>query len=532
MKRLLSLLSCLLLAAVAHSQNIHPDYHDGQLFLKWQENTPRQLPNWQKGEDIQKLAEFPEIQALLTQFDVQQIQKPFRTQHPTLQTIHQIRFGNASDIASFLRQLQAITGIEYAEAVPIMRMDYNPNDVSWLQWHLDRIESPAAWDFTKGKSSIKVAIVDDGMRTTHEDLGPKLYVNPNEIPGNGIDDDNNGFIDDISGWDAADNDNDPLPPGGNAFGHGTHVGGIAAAATDNGVGIASIGFNVSLIPCKTKLDANTGNPNLDNTYGGLDYAITIGADVVNMSFGGSYSLTFASLCNVAYDSSIVLVASAGNDGQQIAKYPAGYNHVISVGSTDLSDGKSGFSNFHQTIDVMAPGSNIYSCTASSNSSYGFNSGTSMSSPLVAGLCALVLSLDSTLTPEQVEACLKAGCENIDTQNPNYVGLMGAGRINARQTLDCVANPVAVSSANMQEGFQLWPQPASGSCHFQCSIGQPGTLQIDLLDLQGRQLQTLFSQTVQSGIQSHSLTLPILPIGVYILRINQPEGIQYRKIQLL
>lgn len=521
MKRLLILCIPILLLSNAFGQTVWPDYHDGQAFVKWTPGTAQGIPNWHKGEDPKIFSEFPEILPLLSRYDIQSIEKPFRTQHPNLQSIREIRFGNASMIREFLADFEALAGVEYAEAVPIMRLHYTPNDVSWLQWHLSKIEANAAWDFTKGSSSVLVAIVDDGIRSTHEDLAPNLYVNPNEIPGNGIDDDNNGFTDDVSGWDAADNDNNPDSPTTGGFGHGTHVAGIAAAATDNGTGIASIGFNVSIVPCKTKLDANTSN-NLDNTYGGLDYAITIGADVVNMSFGGQYSLTFAALVNVAYDSNMVLVASAGNNNQQVSSYPAGYNHVISVGSTDLSDNKSSFSNYHQTIDVMAPGSNIYSCTIGSDQSYGFMSGTSMSGPVVAGLCALMRSIAPDLSPDDLESCLKASCDNIDAQNPTYVGLMGAGRINARKALDCLVNPVGTAEVSTWE-CNVWPNPAQDQVQIAISSSGTGMAEITLIDMMGKSMILPIAFQMNGGKNEFTLPLNGIPVGLYLIKVKSIEG---------
>lgn len=520
------------------AQQVHPDYHDGRIFLKIDLDQTTPLPEWQAGQSESVLPHHPQVRDLIAGFAIRRIEKTFRSADPRLNNIWEITFSHAEEVSAFIHELEAISYVTYAERVPLMRLDYNPDDVNFLQWHLNTIDAAAAWDITTGNPNVVVAIVDDAMRTSHEDLAPRVYVNPGEIPGNGLDDDGNGYIDDVSGWDAADNDNDPTPPAGandNTFSHGTHVGGIAGAATDNGVGIASVGFNVSLLPCKSKLDSTIGNNLLDNTYRALEYAMLAGADVANMSFGGTgFSFTYQSLVNVCHDSGLVMIASAGNDGNQVGRYPASYNHVISVGSTDLNDNKSSFSNYHQTTDVMAPGSFIYSTLAGADDSYGFNSGTSMSAPVVSGLAGLVRSLDSTLTPDEVEAFIKCGCENIDSQNPDYVGFMGAGRVNAANTLDCILNPVAVDPENeiMQLG-SVFPNPTSGIVHVKAHFSARTPLDIAVYDLAGSQVATLFHGEAAPGAFHLNTQIPesLVP-GLYLIKIEGAGFSITRKLEVL
>ncbi|MCL4103839.1 UNVERIFIED_CONTAM: hypothetical protein GTU68_029156 [Idotea baltica] len=201
---------------------------------------------------------------------------------------------------------------------------------------------------------------------------------------------------------------------------------------------------------KSKLDATSGG-SLQAPYQGVQYVIATGADVINMSWGGpSYSATYQALFNLAYANGIVNVAAAGNSSTSAPMYPASYDHVISVGATDPSDAKASFSNFGATIDVMAPGSNIYSTLAGSNSSYGNLSGTSMASPLVAGLAGLMLSYDPTLDPDGLEDCLENTCDNINALNPNFIGSIGAGRINAREAMACLKPISAVFTEDFSQ----------------------------------------------------------------------------------
>jgi gliding motility-associated-like protein len=357
---------------------------------------------------------------------------------PSMHNILLLEFINSKADSNVLNMLNAIHGVEYCEFVPNYQLFATPNDPKFsIQWNLDIINAKKAWDLETGNSSVKIAIIDDAVLLDHEDLQTKIWINPKEIPVNGIDDDKNGYIDDVNGWDAANIDNDPNPknPSNSYFSHGTHVAGIAAGATNNSIGIASIGYACSIIPVKIGLDQNS---NLTNAYKGVEYAIAIKADVINMSWGGSvYSQTYQKLFDITNSEGIVCVAAAGNSSSTIPMYPASYNHVISVASSTSLDMLSNFSNYGNTIDVIAPGSDILSTLAGGISSYGTYSGTSMASPLVAGLCGLMRSNYKNMPPDDLEVCLKSSCDNINALNPNYIGQIGAGRINALKAIQCL-----------------------------------------------------------------------------------------------
>jgi subtilisin family serine protease len=438
-----------------------------------------------------------------------------------LDLTYQIRFEEKAGVMNLLQDLAALPEVEYAERCPLYYTTYTPNDLHSFQWHLSRIEAENAWDFCMGSPEVVLAVVDDAMRVTHEDLAPVIWTNPNEIDGNGLDDDGNGFIDDMHGADVADDDNDPMPPAGASnfvFSHGTHVSGIAVAATDNGTGIASIGFNVRLMPVKTKFDSTISSGGLEATAEGLDYAISTGADVINMSFGGGgASSTWQGMINAGYYKGVTFVAAAGNDNLFKQFFPAAYNHVISVASTDISDKKSSFSNYHYSVDVSAPGSGIYSSVAGGDANYDWMSGTSMSSPLTAGLCALILSADTSLTPDQVEHCLTAGCVNIDALNPGYAGFLGWGRINAANSLACA------SGVSREEGNTLtatigeaFPQPAQDEVIFAGEFQLTSHVEVTLMDMQGRLLADLFSGTVEKGTHIFRCSRnPEISAGMYL-----------------
>ncbi len=412
--------------------NSGEEYISGQLFVKVNNNSSESLL-YPSPDDT-----YPNgLEELLKKFRITDISKACIIDDPKLSRTYLIRFNKNKRVQELINGFSRLDYIEYAEKVPLYKTSLTPNDLHPNQWHLPQILAEAAWDITTGSASVVIAIVDDAVLLSHEDLAPVIWVNPGEIPGNGIDDEPNGYIDDINGWDAADNDNDPNPvnPTNSYFTHGTHCAGIAAAATDNGIGIASVSYNVKVMAVKT---ATNGWGTVPAAFQGVVYAIAANANIISMSWGGGpYSQTFQNLFDLAHAQGIVLIAAAGNDNTDILSYPASYNHVISVGATNSSDQRAWFSNYGDSIDVMAPGQAIWSCKAGSNSSYDYNSGTSMACPLVSSLAALMLSWDPTLTPDELEACLKSSCDNIDAQNPGYIGQIGAGRINAEQALLCL-----------------------------------------------------------------------------------------------
>lgn len=444
LRKLLPLLSLLILCASLNAQTINPEFFDGEIFLKVSDHSRIELPEFSNGQVPDEMP--AGIQSVFSKYQTQSLELAFSNlDDHKLNRTYKVEFDQISSASAFMDELQDYDWIEYAEGIPIYQTQLVPNDPDLSnQWYMGSayVNAYNAYDITFGNSNTVVAIVDDAVKLGHQDLNDALWVNPGEIANNNIDDDGNGYIDDINGWDAADNDNNPNPPAAasnSVFTHGTHCAGIAAAETNNNLGVASLGSGVSLMAVKCTDDSNLGRT-LNNTYGGIQYAIAAGADVISMSFGGTgFSSTVQNLINAGSSQGIVFVAAAGNSNTTSQFYPAAYSNVISVASTTTNDDKSSFSNYGSWIDISAPGSNIFSTLAGSNSSYGYQSGTSMACPMVAGLCGLILSYNPSLTPAQVENCITSTADNIDAANPSYVGLLGAGRIDADAALTC-ANP--------------------------------------------------------------------------------------------
>lgn len=298
-----------------------------------------------------------------------------------------------------------------------------------------------AWDTTIGSSNVVVGVIDTGVQLDHPDLINNIYRNPGEIPGNGIDDDGNGYTDDISGFDFGDGDANAT----DEQGHGTAVAGVIGAVGNNGIGVAGVAWNVKILPLKIA----TSNGNLSNTaiVAAHDYSTMMRQRGVNLvATNNSYGAFLPAFYEDTpdgfagerlaierfIDSGGTFVVAAGNDGNdndgQFSAYPASYNvpGVISVAATDNQDGLAGFSNFGpRTVDLAAPGQDIY--TTQLGSGYGFISGTSFSSPMVAGAVALLKTIKPNASAVELREAL------LNSADP-LASLQGRVRTGARMNV--------------------------------------------------------------------------------------------------
>jgi subtilisin family serine protease len=428
--------------SVLSAQTIHPDYQDGRLYVKLSAQSSQVL-----GDVSEVLADrsLSDLHSLVQAYGITSIQRPVVALHtPFFDRVYAFRFEEIAESNELMAALSALPWVEYAERVPLYRTHLIPNDTLWAQVanHLTLIQADLAWDLHTGGGTV-IAIVDNAVQASHPDLASNMWVNPGEIPGNGIDDDNNGYIDDVNGYDVSDDDGNVNPPNA-SLSHGTHCAGIASAATDNGSGIASVGHSCRIMGVKATGD-NDNPLFIQNSAEGVSYAIAAGADVVSMSYGGGgSSQTLEELFAEGHRRGIMFISSAGNDNDDQLKYPAGYPHVMAVASTTVQDQRSGFSNFGTWVDIAAPGSNILSTVPID--SYAAQSGTSMACPMAAGLLGLMKSYRPGLSTGVYEYVMRQSSDNIDSQNPNYIGLLGAGRINAFQALREITNCYPLASS--------------------------------------------------------------------------------------
>jgi subtilisin family serine protease len=377
----------------------------------------------------------------------------------------------AEDLAPTVERMKASGLVEFAEPDYPLRASIVPNDphfASGLQWPLRNssagkdIHAVDAWDVQRSASSIIVAVVDSGIRYTHEDLAANMWRNADEIPGNGVDDDGNGVIDDIYGINAITGSGNPMDDAD----HGTHVAGIIGAVGNNGRGIAGVAWNVKLMACKF-LDSD-GFGFTSDAVEAVDYARKMGAQVINGSFGGEdYSDALFTAIQNARAAGIIFVTAAGNEQLNIdvtPMYPAAYsldNIVVVGGSTRTDQFDSTYSNYGASrVDLFAPGTSVYSTWGSSDTAYLSETGTSMASPHVAGAVALMKARFTGYSSSQIISRLLA---TVDTL-PDFTGRCRSnGRLNLARALgtDPMANftaskwvgepPLAVNFANTSLG---------------------------------------------------------------------------------
>jgi subtilisin family serine protease len=312
-----------------------------------------------------------------------------------------------------------------------------PNDVSFnVQYHHQMIKTTKAWEVTKGSEDIIIAVTDNEFQLDHEDLKNSWWVNPNEIPGNGIDDDNNGYIDDIKGWDfiSIDNNVDSTTQPT----HGTHVSGIIAAAAGNGLGGVGIAPNVKVMPLRWYGNERPWTSAIvAETY---NYAVDNGAKIITTSYGiDTFTDDQAYLGAVKYarDNNVLVFNSAGNANTKNPPRQSIENVILVCSVKSSNDGKedkkSSFSNYGTGIDICAPGDPIYAPVQSvsgSQNMYGNLQGTSMAAPAAAAVAALIWSAHPNFTDEEVLQRLYDSADEIDSKNFWYRGKLGHGRINA------------------------------------------------------------------------------------------------------
>jgi thermitase len=304
------------------------------------------------------------------------------------------------DISTLIKIYNKLEEVEYAEPNHMLKAFYIPNDPFFAyQYGPQKVQAPDAWDVTTSNGNIKIAIIDTGIQLNHPELAIKLWPGYNFVEGNLNPNDGNG--------------------------HGTHVAGIAGALTENSLGIAGIAPSASIIPVRA-LD-NSGNGTLSNIANAITYSTNAGAKVINLSLGSSQgSITLENAINHAWNQGVVIVAAAGNEASNTLTYPAAYQNVIAVASTDINDQKSDFSNYGTWVEVSAPGSTILSTYTGSY--YAYLSGTSMACPHVAGLAALLAAQGKNNV--QIKNTILSTCDPV----PGTGLYWTYGRINANRAV--------------------------------------------------------------------------------------------------
>ena len=415
-----------------------------------------------------------------------------------------------------------------------------PSDPDYtMQWALDNngtfslspatagadISMEQAWEIEQGDSSILVAVIDSGNKMDHPDFAGRLWTNYNEIPSNDLDDDSNGFVDDVQGWDFAYTDNLPADD----MGHGTNVAGIIGLAANNGSGLAGVDWNCKLMILKGLNAANFGYYSW--WASAIYYAVDNGANVINMSLAGNASSgILQSAITEAVNNGVTVVASMGNTNTSTKRYPAGCNGVIAVGATDPDDsrsqpffwGASSGSNYGTHISVVAPGNFIYGADFASDTNYSlYWGGTSQAAPHVSGVAALLLAQDPGRSPSDIKLILEETAEDmvgpISEDVPGFDAYFGHGRINAYEALS-YGNVGIQTLGKEPYAFAVFPNPTDDQLYVQLpNEGVKGEWL--LLDATGK---CLIQHHADEG--GNSFSLHGLAAGTYFLQLKVHQSV--------
>ncbi|HAY32814.1 MAG TPA: S8 family serine peptidase [Ignavibacteria bacterium] len=297
-----------------------------------------------------------------------------------------------------------------------------------------------SWDIETGSDEVVVAILDSGIRDDHPDLRDRIWINSGEIPNNGIDDDNNGYTDDVRGWDFAYDDNRPE----DGFGHGTNIATVIGASTNNRIGFAGVDQKCRLMNCKNLNSYNSGE--YDWWSESIKYAVDNGADIINMSEGGDdYSKVLKTAIEYALESGVMVVAAMMNKGDNRNYYPAGFDGVMAVGATDTDDKRcrkfswGGGSCWGKNISVVAPGNKIYGLDYENTQAYDvFWSGTSQSTAIVSGIASLLLAQNQNRTSDDLSKIIKFTAKDLvgdpREDKPGWDQYYGFGRVDSYAAL--------------------------------------------------------------------------------------------------
>ena len=367
-----------------------------------------------------------------------------------LAKIISLKLRTEEEAESMVAELRADPSVEWAEirqmrytdaraTVSRMRypLDSPPNDPFYSQqWWLDQIEAPAAWDIVEPESSIVLAIVDDGVYFGLSELAEARWENLAEVNGlPNVDDDGNGYVDDLYGYDFMQFDGDPTPDpidGNNS--HGTHVSGIAAAARNNRIGIAGVAGGARIMGVRVGQGGT-----IPYGYEGVYYACRNGARAINCSWGGGSESAFErEIVHYVLEQGCVLVASAGNDGGNRPRYPAAIEGVLSVAATTAANTAASFTNFGPWVKISSPGVHILSTVV--DGTYGAWQGTSMAAPIVTAVCGLVIKKHPEWSSGQVVTAVCNSADPIDEINSSYSGQLGLGRVNAYRAVSNIEIP--------------------------------------------------------------------------------------------
>jgi subtilisin family serine protease len=433
------------------------------------------------------------------------------------------------DLEAMLSEYAAASIVEHVEPVGIHPLYYTPNDPGWpFQWHIRNtggdhdIDATEGWEVERGDTLAILGIVDTGVLYTHPDLRGNLWRNWSESNGvSGQDDDSNGFVDDSVGWDFVTGESDIMPGEDGDLedndpkdfnGHGTHCSGIAAAQTNNGIGVAGIAgggsgeFGARILALRVGWTAPSGMGyvGMDFCAQAINYARQRGACAVNCSWGSSNSGGIGAAVNAAVAAGMIFCVAAGNDDSQTQSYLASRGDCIDIAATDNGDVKASFSNYGTWVDVSAPGVNIYATYSDRYvAQYAYLSGTSMAAPCVTGEVGLLKSHYPSWDREDITDAIIENVDNIYDENPTWQGQLGSGRINVNLAL----LSLAVITLLEPNGGEVWFVNEVDTIRW-TSEGYFGNIQIMInRSYPSGPWETIVSSVPNSGQYAWTVTVP-------------------------
>lgn len=535
MKQIIFITTIMLFAGILNAQQKEVPARTDQVIIKY------------KKEDASAKSKIKQINK---KYNVLSITK-VRLGKKSKQFVYTIKFPAAVNIYDVIEEYNRTGALEYAEpdckGSVTGTQNVAPNDQYYFRQYALKNNgtfslSPAisgadinmenAWTIEQGDTNIVVGVIDSGCKLDHPEFSGRIWRNYGEIANNGIDDDSNGKVDDIQGWDFANGDNNPVDD----HGHGTGVTGIIGAKANNAIGYAGVDWNCKLMVLKG-ID-NTGAGYYSWWSDAIYYAVDNGAHVINMSLTGTgASATLQAAINYALSNNVTVVAAMGNENTNTIRYPACYAGVIAVGSTDANDNRSNpfswsstsGSNFGSYISVVAPGNHIYSISHLSNTNYSsYWSGTSQAAPHATGVVALLLAQNLSRTPALIKSIIETSAEDqVGKPTEDVAGwdqYHGHGRLNAFNALTSVVGIEEINNASFL--FELFSNPSVGEVNIFLAEAPDRETFATLTNSLG---QEVLKEKLHS--QHTTLHTSVTP-GIYFVTVSQSTKRDTKKIIIL
>ena len=391
-------------------------------------------------------------------------------------SIYVVHFNESEDVSQKAEELMRSGYFNWVEPNGFVRACVIPNDSMFFrQYGLQNLgtfnltfstpdsdsDLPEAWSIEQGDTNVVVAVLDGGIALAHPEFAGRIWQNYNENPTNGTDDDLNGYVDDYQGWNFAYGSNSPADD----LGHGTSVAGVIGANGNNAIGTAGVDWNCKLMICKV-LDATNFGSYAD-IADAIYYATNNGADVINMSFAGGSSSVISMAVLYAWNNNVVMCAASGNGNTSVPSFPAADSLVLAVGGSNAWDVRYQFSNYGSHLDVVAAGDYVYVLDYANFSNYGnYSGGTSLASPFVAGVAALLKAQDTARTNSEIYTIIRATAEDtVDVFTgediPGWDQYFGYGRVNAYYALLYDSLILSTPASSVTERLSIYPNPFSG-----------------------------------------------------------------------